>query len=152
MPILPEPPEYLEFLQPYSGEIQALARDLRKRLLELLPPCIETVWDATNAVGVAFGFTERNPDHFIHLPVYTKYVNIGFSHGAFFDDPTGMLQGEGSRIRHVRLSSVKDLENSAMQDLIRQAHETAANAGGPVEPRSIIRVMDGPKRRPRPKD
>ena len=35
-------------------------------MLEILPPCIETVWDATNAVGVAFGFTEKNADHFIH--------------------------------------------------------------------------------------
>ncbi|MBC8063554.1 MAG: DUF1801 domain-containing protein [Chlorobia bacterium] len=147
--MLPEPPEYAEFLAPYPSEVQRLAQDLRKRLLELLPPCIETVWDATNAVGVAFGFTERNADHFIHLPVYTKYVNLGFSHGAQFADPENRLKGTGSRIRHLRLTSLENLEDPYVQDLIRQAHEGAVRSKEPVEPRSIIRVMDGPKRRPR---
>lgn len=148
--MLPEPHEYVEFLAPYSPTIQALARSLRLRILELLPPCIETVWDATNAVGVAFGFTEKNADHFIHLPVYAKYVNIGFSHGAMLNDPEGRLQGKGSRIRHIRLTTLQDLDDPYLIGLIQQAHESAVNSGGPVEPKTIIRVMDGPKRRPHP--
>ncbi len=151
MSVLPEPPEFVEFLAPYPADVQELARHLRKRVLELLPPCIETVWDATNAVGVAFGFTEKNADHFIHLPVYTKYVNLGFSHGVNLKDPEQRLQGKGSRIRHLRLSTAADLEDPYVLDLISQAHHNAVQTG-PVEPRSIIRVMDGPKRRPKPTD
>ena len=116
--MLPEPPEYVEFLAPYPSEVQALARGLRLRMLELLPPCIETVWDATNAVGVAFGFTEKNADHFIHLPVYTKYVNLGFSQGAQLDDPEGRLEGSGSRVRHLRVTALADVEDPYVQDLI----------------------------------
>jgi len=148
--MLKEPPEYVEFLAPYSPEIQSLARGLRSRVLELLPPCIETIWDATNAVGVAFGFTERNADHFIHLPVYTKYVNIGFSDGASLSDPEGRLQGKGSRIRHLRLTALGDLEDPYVQNLIHQASANAVKGDGPIEPRSLIRVMEGPKRRPKP--
>lgn len=147
---LPEPPEYLEFLAPYPLETQELARALRQRMLAILPPCIETVWDATNAVGVAFGFTERNPDHFIHLPVYTKYVNLGFSFGASLDDPEGRLVGAGARIRHMRITSVEQLEDPYVLGLIEQAWKTAPQPKGAVEPRTIIRVMEGPKRRPRP--
>jgi hypothetical protein len=147
--MIPEPPEYAEFLAPYPPETQILARHLRQRMLELLPPCIETIWDATNAVGVAFGFTEKNADHFIHLPVYTKYVNLGFSHGALFEDPENRLRGAGSRIRHLKLTTVEDLDDPYVQDLIRQACTGAVQSTVPVEPRSIIRVMDGPKRRPR---
>ncbi len=147
--MLPEPPEYVEFLAPYPYEVQVLARELRKRMLELLPPCIETVWDATNAVGVAFGFTDRNADHFIHLPVYTKYVNLGFSDGVRLHDPEGRLVGKGSRIRHLRLTAVEELEDPYVVDLVRQAHENAVRSNEPIEPRSIIRVMAGPKRRPR---
>ena len=146
---LPEPPEYVEFLAPYPDATQALARALRQRLVELLPDCIETVWDATNAVAVAYGFTEKNADHFIHLPVYTKYVNIGFSKGAFLQDPKGRLQGSGARIRHLRLIHAEDLDDPYVQDLIRQAVEAAGPVLDPVEPRSIIRVMEGPKRRPK---
>jgi len=145
---LPEPLEYVKFLAPYPESTQTLARSLRTRVLELLPPCIETIWDATNAVGAAFGFIERNADHFIHLRVYTKYVNIGFSHGAQFDDPECRLQGSGNRIRHIRINNIEDLEDPYVEDLIRQAHESAVQSKEPIRPRTLIRVMDGPKRRP----
>jgi hypothetical protein len=145
---LTEPPEYVEFLAPYPAATQELARALRRRLVHLLPDCIETVWDATNAVGVAYGFTERNADHFIHLPAYTSYVNIGFSHGTALDDPEGRLKGTGARIRHIRLNHVDDLDDY-IEGLIHQAARQAKGAGTPVEPRTIVRVMEGPKRRPK---
>lgn len=148
-PMLPEPPEFVEFLAPYPSVTQELARELRQRMVRILPPCIETVWDATNAVGVAYGFTERNADHFLHLPVYTKYVNLGFSHGAFLHDPEARLLGKGNRIRHIRLDKPEDLEDPYILNLIRQACEEAVNSAVPVEAQTIIRVMDGPKRRPR---
>ncbi len=148
--MLPEPPEYLQFLAPYPAATQVLAQEVRRRVLELFPPCVETVWDAINTVGSAFGFTERNADHFLHIPVYTKYMNIGFSHGALFDDPEGRLKGTGARIRHIRLDRVEDLDDPYLQGLIRQAVETAAHSTEPVVARTIIRVMDGKKRRPKP--
>ncbi|MCW5944052.1 MAG: DUF1801 domain-containing protein [Fimbriimonadaceae bacterium] len=147
---LNESAEFVAFLGPYPPTTQELARALRARLVEMLPPCVETVWDATNAVGVAYGFTEHNRDHFIHLPVYTKYVNLGFSQGASLNDPEGRLVGTGARIRHVKLTRAEDLDDPYLQDLVRQAWESALRPAVPVEPRTLIRVMDGPKRRPKP--
>lgn len=147
---LPEPPELVEFLAPYPASTQELARGLRQKLVNILPPCIEIVWDATNAVGPSYGFTEKNADHFVHLPVYTKYVNIGFTLGAFLDDPEGRLKGSGAKIRHIKLTRVEDLDDPYLQGLVRQAVESAVQGPEPVEARSIVRVMDGPKRRPKP--
>lgn len=146
----PEPPEYRQFLAPYPLEVQELSVALRKRLLEILPPCIETIWDATNAVGVAFGFTEKNADHFIHIPTYTKYVNLGFSHGSSLNDPQKRLQGKGARIRHMKISCLEDFEDPYVLDLVQQAVKGAVQSLDPVTPRSLIRVMEGPKRRPKP--
>lgn len=146
-----EPPELIEFLAPFSPEIQTLARHLRRRMLELLPPCIEIVWDATNTVGSTFGFTEKNRDHFIHLPAYTAYVNLGFSFGTSLHDPEGRLDGSGARIRHLRINKAEELEDPYVLDLIQQAHRCAPYSGDLVEPKTLIRVMEGPKRRPRPK-
>lgn len=146
---LAEPPELVEFLSPYPASTQALARALREKLVAVLPECIETVWDATNAVGVAYGFTEKNADHFIHLPVYTKYVNIGFSFGSSLDDPEGRLVGKGARVRHIKLTKPEDLDDPYLQGLIQQAISQAPYAGTSVEPRTVIRVMEGPKRRPK---
>jgi hypothetical protein len=147
--ILPIPPEYAEFLTPYPKATQELAVALREKLVQLLPDCIETLWDATNTVGMAYGFTEKNADHFLHLPVYTKYVNIGFSQGAALQDPEMRLKGSGARIRHIRLTRPEELDDPYLYDLIRQAHETALRPVHPIEPRTIIRVMEGPKRRPK---
>ena len=146
---LPEPSEWVEFLAPYPVPTQELARGLRRKIVQLLPACIETVWDATNAVGVAYGFTERNRDHFLHLPVYTKYVNLGFAHGANLDDPESRLKGTGGRIRHLRLNAIDDLDDPYLHDLIRQAVEQAVQSPEPIEARTIVRVMEGPKRRPK---
>ncbi len=148
--ILPEPVEFVEFLAPYPVATQTLARALRQRLVALLPPCIETIWDATNTVGPSYGFTEKNADHFIHLPAYTKYVNIGFTQGASLSDPEGRLQGSGAKIRHIKLTRAEDLDDPYIHDLIRQAVDSAVQVPDPVEARTIIRVMDGPKRRPKP--
>ncbi len=148
---LPEPPEFVEFLAPYPTSTQELARGLRRKLVKILPPCIEIVWDAINTVGPSYGFTEKNADHFIHLPVYTNYVNIGFSHGALLNDPQGRLKGSGARIRHIRLNQVEDLDDPYLYDLIQQAHLGATQSTEPVEPSTIVRVMDGLKRRPNSK-
>ena len=147
---LPEPPELLQFLAPYPAATQGLARALRRKLVALLPPCIETIWDATNTVGPSYGFTEKNADHFIHLPAYTKYVNIGFTQGASLTDPEGRLQGSGAKIRHIKLTRAEDLDDPYIHDLIRQAVDSAVQVPEPVEARTIVRVMDGPKRRPKP--
>ncbi|HMS56002.1 MAG TPA: DUF1801 domain-containing protein [Fimbriimonadaceae bacterium] len=145
-----EPQEYVEFLRAYPEQTQNLARKLRNRLVELLPDCIEVVWDATNTVGTAYGFTEKNRDAFLHLPTYTSYVNLGFNHGVDLHDSEKRLKGTGSKIRHLRLTDVSDLDDPYVQDLIRQAHETAVRSDQPVQPRTVVRVMEGPKRRPRP--
>jgi len=144
--VLPEPPEYVAFLAPYPATTQALARELRHRLVALLPDCIESVWDATNATGVAYGFTEKTSDHFIHLPVYARYVNIGFPRGVYLTDPEVRLKGTGVRTRHVRLDRPEDLDDPYLVGLIREAVELAD--GFPVPPRSVIREMAGPRRRP----
>lgn len=147
----PEPAEYLEFLTPYPFATQELARNLRQRLLNLLPPCVEIIWDATNTVGPSFGFTDKNRDHFIHLPTYTNYVNIGFTKGASLEDPERRLVGNGASIRHIRLNKVADLEDPYLQWLIEQAVMTAIRPAQPMDPCTVIRRMVGPKRRPKPK-
>ena len=117
--------------------------------MDILPPCVEIIWDAINTVGPSYGFTEKNSDHFIHLPVYTTYVNIGFTKGAFLDDPERRLLGSGARIRHIKLTRAEDMDDPYIRDLVRQAVESAVQSREPVEARSLVRVMDGKKRRPK---
>jgi hypothetical protein len=147
--MLPEPDWYLEILQPYPPEVVALARSARLRLLACLPPCVEVIWDATNAVTSGYGRSERTADQWLHLPVYAKWVNLGFNLGALMDDPEGRLVGVGNQVRHIRLQSADDIDDPYVQDLIRQA-VSLRPPEGPITPRQAFREMNGPRRRPKP--
>jgi len=144
----PEPPEYLEFLEAYPQETQTLARVLRQKLLDLLPAVNEFIYDATNTVGSGFSLTERKQDHFLHLPTYTKYVNLGFNQGALLNDPENRLQGKGAKIRHIKLTSESSLDDPYLIDLINQAIAHAPKSDVPPSGKIEIIVMNGPKRRP----
>lgn len=146
----PEPPQYLEFLKPYPSKTVELARGLRQSILDILPPCVEIIWDATNTVGPSYGFSDKNRDHFIHLPTYTSYVNIGFTNGTSLEDPEERLVGSGTKIRHIKLTRIEDLDDPYIRKLIDQAVLTATRPKTLTEPCIVIRQMTGPKRRPKP--
>ena len=145
----PEPPEYVAFLAPYPPATQKLHRELRQKLIDLLPPHNEFIYDATNTVTTGFGFTTKPLQHFIHLPIYTQHVNIGFNFGTDLEDREGRLQGKGSRIRHIQLKSVEDLTDPYTLKLIEQAITLAPTMSDPLNPEIKIIVMNGPKRRPK---
>jgi uncharacterized protein DUF1801 len=147
--MLSETPEYLEFLKPYSPEVQDLHRAARRRLLEVLPPVCEIVYDAVSALTVGFSFTTEVKDHFIYLPASARHILLGFVWGKSFHDPKGLLQGGGNQTRHIKLTSLDPLENPDVLAFIEQAVAGARRPSEPVEPVSVIKVMNGPKRRPK---
>lgn len=145
------PEEQLKsFLQPYPLPIQELLLAVRDRMRARLPDCCEIIWDATQVVGSEFSWSEKGRSGFIHLPAYAKHVNLGFSYGASLDDPHGLLKGSGSRVRHVTLKSLSDFEDLRVQALIDQAVEQSGKPLQPIPPTITVKVMKGPKKRPKP--
>ena len=59
---------------------------------------------------------------FAYVGVYTAHVNVGFFHGAELEDPKGLLQGTGKRMRHVKVSPVVAYDSDALSNLIRAAY------------------------------
>ncbi|HET9277785.1 MAG TPA: hypothetical protein VFN95_06350 [Flavitalea sp.] len=53
------------------------------------------------------------------------YVNFGFFFGVDLPDPTGLIQGEGKRIRHVKIFSIEEAKNPALLKLVLGAWEKA---------------------------
>lgn len=49
------------------------------------------------------------------------HVTLGFYRGADLSDPHGLLVGEGKKLRHVKISKVKDTRNRALKRLVREA-------------------------------
>ena len=52
---------------------------------------------------------------------YERWVNLGFYQGALLPDPTGLLEGTGARLRHVKVRSLEAAEVPAVRALIEAA-------------------------------
>jgi hypothetical protein len=118
-------PALIKFLKPYDRDIRNLALELRTLVLEEMAPCYENIYDAYSAVAIGFGTSDRLRDGILHIAVYTKHVNLGFNEGATLDDPKGILQGDGNRIRHIQIKASEDIERPAVRLYIRRARKKA---------------------------
>jgi hypothetical protein len=59
---------------------------------------------------------------FGYVNVFKAHVNVGFFLGAELDHPTGLLQGTGRRMRHVKVQPEAPFEEAALSALIRAAY------------------------------
>src|SRR6266536_1133701 len=119
------PPALIRFLKPYDREIRDLALKLRELVLEEMAPCYENIYDAYSAVAIGYGTSDRLRDGIFHIAVYSKHVNLGFNDGATLDDPKGILQGSGNRIRHMPIKAAEDLKRPELRAYIRRATKKA---------------------------
>jgi hypothetical protein len=59
---------------------------------------------------------------FGYVNSFKSHVNVGFFYGAVLDDPAGLLEGSGKRMRHVKLNPGRQLNAPALGDLVDAAY------------------------------
>ncbi len=59
---------------------------------------------------------------FAYVNVFTSHLNVGFFLGAMLKDPTGLLEGTGKRMRHVKVRPDNNLNTEALSALIKDAY------------------------------
>lgn len=59
---------------------------------------------------------------FGYVDAFTAHVNVGFFRGAEIADPSGLLEGTGRFMRHVKLRPERDVDTTALQKLIEVAY------------------------------
>ena len=59
---------------------------------------------------------------FAYVNTFKTHVNVGFFQGASLNDPAGLLQGSGKRMRHVKLLPGRPIAADALQGLIEAAY------------------------------
>lgn len=59
---------------------------------------------------------------FGYVDAFSAHVNIGFFHGAALDDPAGLLEGSGKRMRHVKVHWGRSIDAEALNGLITAAY------------------------------
>ncbi len=59
---------------------------------------------------------------FGYVDAFSAHANVGFFHGASLDDPAGLLEGGGKRMRHVKLRWGQPVNAAALSALITAAY------------------------------
>jgi hypothetical protein len=59
---------------------------------------------------------------FAYVNTFKNHVNVGFFYGALLEDPAGLLEGSGKRMRHVKLQPGADLDAASLRNLIDAAY------------------------------
>jgi len=59
---------------------------------------------------------------FAYVNSFKSHVNLGFYQGASLEDPQGLLEGSGKRMRHVKLSPGRAVDEAALRSLIDAAY------------------------------
>ena len=122
------------WLKEQAPELGAIARTWFQRMRQCGPDVRELMHDGCPTACVedaAFGY----------VGVFTTHANVGFFRGAELEDPAGLLEGTGKRMRHVKVKPGIDFDLAALSALIGTAYEDmrvrlAAERGDSPAPQS----------------
>jgi hypothetical protein len=59
---------------------------------------------------------------FAYVNVFKAHANVGFYLGTELKDPAGLLEGEGKRMRHVKVKPGAPLDSKALSALIQESY------------------------------
>jgi len=113
------------FLNAYTPEIAELARKILAKLRKRLPHAMELVYDNYNALAIGFAPSERASEGIFSIAIYPKHINFFFLQGAKLLDPDGLLQGEGSVVRHILLEDETTLDRPDVKAMMATAMKMA---------------------------
>ena len=59
---------------------------------------------------------------FGYVNTFKRHINVGFFYGALLEDPAGLLQGSGKRMRHVKLQPGSAVDAQGLRNLLDAAY------------------------------
>ena len=138
------------FLDQFTPEVAAEAREALRRMRARLPGAQELVYDNYNALAIGFAPGDRASEAIFSIALFPRWVSLFFlMNGTRLRDPEGVLEGTGNRVRHIRLDHAAMIDSPGVQDLMAQALELANKPIDPAQPRRLIIKSVSPKQRPR---
>jgi hypothetical protein len=137
------------FIDKYSPEVAAVAREALEKMRARLPGVVELVYDNYNALAIGFGPSEKTSELIFSIALYPRWVSLFFTQGAALPDPNKLLQGSGKKIRHIVLDDATTLDKPAVRSLISHALKLAPVKIDSKAPGRIVIKSVLAKQRPR---
>ncbi len=107
----------------YDAGIRELALQARECVAKAVPKAEQKVYVGWRTIG--FNLDGSMASQFCAVGPQKKYVNIYLMRGTELDDPNGLLEGSGKKMRHVKIREAKDLKTAALKALIKDAAKLA---------------------------
>lgn len=112
--------EFEQIINGYSPNIQELALATRQLISTVLPQVVEVVWTTQKIAGYGTG-KKKMTEHFSWIMPAKNHVTLGFNYGTELPDPKALLEGCGKLYRHIKVKSMKDLNNPDLIALLKFA-------------------------------
>ena len=109
-----------ELLAVTETSLRPVVVRLRKIVLEVHPEAVEVVRLGDRAATYGLGPKKMSEGYCYVLP-HRQWVNLGFYQGVGLPDPDSLLEGTGSKLRHVKVRSPEAAEQPALRMLIEAA-------------------------------
>ena len=103
------------WLNDEPAELRAIAREWFAQMRRCGADVRELIHD-----GCPVACVEDAP--FGYVNTFKSHVNVGFFYGALLEDPAGLLQGSGKRMRHVKLQSGSAVDTQGLRNLLDAAY------------------------------
>lgn len=137
------------FLDKYTPEIAALARQVLTRMRVRCPSALQLVYDNYNALAIGFSPSERPSEAIFSIALYPRWVSLFFLQARQLNDRHGLLNGSGNTVRHIVLETADVLDDRRVQDLMEQAVRTARVPFDPDGTPALIVKSVSAQQRPR---
>lgn len=126
------------FITRFPPPMAKLTKAVLKKMRERLPGAVELVYDKTSSLVIGFCPDERASNAINSMAVYTNWINLYFFEGDSLPDPEGVLQGNGTMVRYIRIASPADLERPAVKAVMAEA---LRRADPPLAPKGKRRIL-----------
>jgi len=103
-----------------NDNIKAIAVALRDLVIKLDADTYEVPRPGEKAASYGVG-PKKMSEEYVYIMPLKDSVNLGFFHGANLNDPKGLLEGTGAKMRHVKIRLLTDIKNAEITALIRAA-------------------------------
>jgi len=137
------------FIDKFTPEVAALTRNLIEKMKRRVPGATIMVYDNYNALAIGFGPTDKAGHAVLSLAVMPRWVTLCFLRGVRLPDPHRILNGSGSRVRHVRLHTPEAFDDPRVQDLIEAALDRSEPPIDQAAEQELIIKSISAKQRPR---
>jgi hypothetical protein len=120
-----ERPTPEQFLAAYPPAIQALADQLRALISRTIPNVDEAVYPGWRLIGYRQREGRRSR-YFCFVAPFEDRVALGFEYGVLLANDAGLLEGDGTQVRHVTIRRIEDIREQELAPLIAEAAMVAA--------------------------